>query len=191
MDEAGDGPSTKTMNDEPPSTCVHCDVTLMAGDWAAKLPDAGSIAERAAVAALSTVSEATRPTAPVELSLVLADDATVQALNRDYRGKDRPTNVLSFPAWAGDDLSIPGEPVALGDVVLALETVLAEAAAHGKPPADHLAHLTVHGVLHLLGHDHEAEAEAAEMEALEVRILAGLGIPDPYAAEAKAAGGAA
>jgi len=179
------------MSDEPPSTRVHCDVTLMAGDWAARLPDAESIAERAAVAALSAVPEATRPTAPVELSLVLADDATVQVLNRDYRGKDRPTNVLSFPAADEGTPAIPGEPVALGDVVLALETVLAEAAAHGKPPADHLAHLTVHGVLHLLGHDHQTEVEAAEMEALEVRVLAGLGIPDPYAAEAKAAGGAA
>ncbi len=160
----------------------------MAGDWAAELPDADSIAERAARAALAAVPDIA---GPIELSLVLADDAAVQGLNRDYRGKDRPTNVLSFPAWAEHDLPIPGEPAALGDVVLALETVLAEAAAQGKAPADHLAHLTVHGVLHLLGYDHETDAGAAAMEALEVRVLAGLGVPNPYAAEAAAAGGAA
>jgi probable rRNA maturation factor len=109
----------------------------------------------------------------------------VRTLNRDWRGKDRPTNVLSFAAL--DDVSpdrpplTSGEPLLLGDIVLAFETVAAEAAAGGKPFADHLRHLLVHGLLHLLGYDHETdEEEAQRMEALETRILAGFGIPDPY-----------
>ncbi len=112
----------------------------------------------------------------VELSIVLADDALVQHLNKTWRGKDQPTNVLSFPA---------GENTAgidhLGDIVLALETITREAREQDKKPADHLTHLVVHGMLHLLGYDHEDDDEAEEMEALERRILAGLGIADPYA----------
>lgn len=170
------------MSDEPPSPDVHCDVTHLSGAWDDRIPGAETIVRRAAAAALSALSMDARPAGPVELSLVLADDAEVQALNRDYRGKDKPTNVLSFAAMDADGPAIPGEPTPLGDVVLALDTVCAEAGAQRKAPADHLTHLTVHGVLHLLGHDHEADAEAAEMEALEVRILAGLGVADPYAA---------
>lgn len=112
----------------------------------------------------------------VELSIVLADDAFVQNLNKTWRGKDQPTNVLSFPA---------GEATAgidhLGDIVLASETISREAQEQGKKPDDHLTHLVVHGMLHLLGYDHEDDDEAEEMEALERRILAGLGIADPYA----------
>jgi probable rRNA maturation factor len=116
----------------------------------------------------------------LEVSLVLADDAMVQTLNLQYRGQDKPTNVLSFAAL--DDADPPDEgPVLLGDVVLAYETTLAEAAAEGKPTAHHLSHLLVHGVLHLLGFDHLDEAEAEEMEGVERSILGGLGIPDPYA----------
>ena len=116
---------------------------------------------------------------PAEVSLLLADNAMVHDLNRDHRGKDRATNVLSFPG--GAEPPPAGAPVLLGDVVLALETVLGEAGAEGKAPADHLAHLLVHGVLHLLGHDHEDSAEAERMEALETEILARMGIADPYA----------
>jgi len=111
--------------------------------------------------------------ADAELSLALADDATVQGLNRDYRAKDKPTNVLSFPAAHG--------PL-LGDVIVAHETLMREAVEEGIPAADHLAHLTIHGLLHLLGYDHETEADALRMEALETSILAGLGIADPHAA---------
>lgn len=118
----------------------------------------------------------------VELSVVLADDAMVRTLNRDHRGKDYPTNVLSFPpALAPAVLAVQAGPRPLGDVILALETVRREAAEQGKPAVDHLRHLVVHGVLHLSGYDHETEAEAEEMEALERTILAGLGVADPYA----------
>lgn len=110
-----------------------------------------------------------------EVSVVLSDDARVRALNRDWRDKDKPTNVLSFPG--SDDLDSP----LLGDVIVARETVEREAIDEGKPFEHHFAHLIVHGVLHLLGFDHLSDAEAAEMEALETEILAALGIPDPYA----------
>jgi probable rRNA maturation factor len=105
-----------------------------------------------------------------ELCLVLADDRLQRTLNRRFRGKDRSTNVLSFD----------GAPDGLGDVVLALETVQAEAESQGKSLVDHVAHLVVHGVLHLMGHDHVGAAEARRMERLEREILTGLGIGDPY-----------
>jgi len=117
--------------------------------------------------------------APAELSVVLTDDARIADLNKAWRGKDGPTNVLSFPA-----ARMPGaEAALLGDVVLARETIGREAEAQGKSFVDHLSHLTVHGVLHLLGYDHAAEAEADEMEALERNILEDLGIADPYDAD--------
>ena len=109
--------------------------------------------------------------------MVLSDDSAVRALNRDHRGKDAPTNVLSFPPA----LVPPAGARPLGDVILAYETVRREALEQGKAAADHLRHLVVHGVLHLSGYDHETEAEAEEMEQLEREILAGLGIADPYA----------
>lgn len=108
-----------------------------------------------------------------EVSVLLTDDAEVKTLNADFRAKDRPTNVLSFPA---PDFAAPH----LGDVALALETCAREAKDQGKTLGDHLSHLVAHGVLHLLGWDHEIEAEAEAMEALEREVLAGLGIADPY-----------
>lgn len=174
------------MSDEPPSPDnIDCDVTSLAGAWAESLPDAPEIARRATLAALAAVPDGRKPQGPLELSLVLADDAEVRRLNRDYRGQDKPTNVLSFAALEGDGPAFPeapDTPTALGDVVLALETLLAEAHQQGKPPQHHLAHLTVHGVLHLLGYDHQDDTEAAQMEALEAQVLASLGIADPYAA---------
>ena len=143
--------------------------------WAAALPDAAAVAERAATAALGAVEG--------DVVVLLTDDETVRDLNARFRGRDRPTNVLSFPA-AG--MTIPGQAPPLGDLVLAHGVCAAEAAAQGKTLADHLSHLTVHGVLHLLGRDHEAEAEAMEMEAEERTILASLGVADPYRADAQA-----
>jgi probable rRNA maturation factor len=108
------------------------------------------------------------------VSVALADDAAVRDLNGRFRGKDKPTNVLSFPPP-------PAFPDFLGDIVLAYETVEAEAVAHGKSFTDHARHLLAHGLLHLLGYDHETEADASVMEGKERAILAGLGAPDPYA----------
>lgn len=108
---------------------------------------------------------------------MLTDNATIRALNRDWRNHDKPTNVLSFPSAAP---RVEGSPVLLGDIVIAYETVVAEARADGKPFVDHLAHLVLHGFLHLLGFDHEDDRAAAEMEALERDILAALLVPDPY-----------
>jgi probable rRNA maturation factor len=114
-----------------------------------------------------------------EVTVLLTDDATIQGLNRTWRRKNAPTNVLSFPAKAaaGEDA-----PPFLGDIAIAYETTRREAAAEGKRFADHVAHLAIHGFLHLLGHDHAADSEAETMEALEVAVLARLGVPDPYVA---------
>ncbi len=112
-----------------------------------------------------------------ELSIRVVDSAEGRELNRQYRGKDYATNVLSFPAELPPGIKLP----LLGDLVICAPVVASEAAEQEKKLRDHYAHLTVHGVLHLLGHDHEIEAEAERMEAIERRILAGLGIADPYA----------
>jgi probable rRNA maturation factor len=109
-----------------------------------------------------------------EITVLLTDDAAIQDLNARFRGKDKPTNVLSFPAA---ETAAPH----LGDIALAYGVCAEEAKAQGKPLAHHLMHLTVHGVLHLLGYDHEADAEAEEMEGMERAILATLGVSDPYA----------
>ncbi|TCT11975.1 putative rRNA maturation factor [Tepidamorphus gemmatus] len=116
-------------------------------------------------------------------TLALADDALVRDLNRRFRGKDRPTNVLSFPSG---EVPAPGAP--LGDIVVARETVEREAALDGKPFDHHLIHLVIHGLLHLLGYDHESDDEAEAMERLETAVLADLGIPDPYAEPVTSAG---
>jgi len=145
------------------------------------------LAQDAVAAAIEQTPHAEFATMPVrvEISVKLSDDAEVQELNRDYRGKDKPTNVLSFPMVQPDLLdglsnSDDGE-VLLGDIVLARETVTREAADKRVSAEHHATHLIVHGALHLLGYDHEqGEAEAEAMEALERAALAGLGISDPY-----------
>jgi len=111
-----------------------------------------------------------------ELSIRIVDAAESQALNRQFRAKDKPTNVLAFPADLPPELGLP----LLGDVVICREVVAAEAAAQGKAPEAHWAHMVIHGTLHLLGFDHQDPAQAAEMEALETELLAELGWPDPY-----------
>jgi probable rRNA maturation factor len=137
--------------------------------WTAALPDAVALARAAAEAALASEGADGEGVA-----LLLTSDLAQQALNARFRHQDKPTNVLSFPA--------PTNPERfLGDIALAFETCAREAAEQGKPLAHHLQHLTAHGVLHLLGYDHGTDAEAQAMEGLERTILAGLGIPDPYA----------
>ena len=119
-----------------------------------------------------------------EVSVRIVDAAEIQALNRDYRSKDRPTNVLSFPA--GDVAGLPDdEPAPLGDIVVCASVVRDESATQGKVVADHWAHMLVHGALHLLGYDHQSDKEADAMEALERTILSAHGIGDPYQAAAK------
>jgi probable rRNA maturation factor len=127
-----------------------------------------------------TEAAAMVPASGGELAVVLTDDAAIRALNRDWRCKDAATNVLSFPAQ--EQRGAPGIPRLLGDIVIAYETTEREARAEHKSFAHHLAHLAVHGFLHLAGYDHEADDEAVVMEKLETLILAQLAIPDPYIA---------
>jgi probable rRNA maturation factor len=216
------------MSELAPEIVPDIDIVIEAGDWQSRLPAAEETCLTAARLALSHAEGV--PDGPATLTLILADNETVQALNRDYRGKDQPTNVLSFALYAdtaegnpdsdpdqgpdepdadavndgsddGDDdgadeehfvdpdmstemLAQPGPvPIVLGDVFLAFETVDQEAREQRKPFADHLSHLVIHGVLHLLGYDHLTDADADRMERLESDILARLGIADPYAGQ--------
>ncbi len=121
------------------------------------------------------------PPLPVEVSLVFTDDESIRQINAEWRQKDKPTNVLSFPAYPLEPGGKPG-PM-LGDIVIARETVAREAVDLDKSFDDHLTHLMVHGFLHLFGYDHLEKEEAEEMEGLETRILAALGLSDPYAGQ--------
>jgi probable rRNA maturation factor len=153
----------------PPA--VQTDISVLCDLW----PDMKSLIERA-------IQTALRETAPAqntyEVSIVLADDTFIRDLNKNWRGKDKPTNVLSFPQDAD-----PGHgPVTLGDIIMAYETIAQEATAQNKTFADHALHLAIHGLLHLLGYDHENDRQAEDMEALEILILGRLGIKNPYEA---------
>jgi probable rRNA maturation factor len=154
---------------------IDIDIAIEAGAW----PAEDELAALAAPTVEAVLAELDLKSADAaELSLLFTDDAHIAELNRGWRGKDKPTNVLSFPAFE----IAPGDPLPamLGDIVVAFETISSEAALEEKPFEHHLRHLIVHGMLHLLGYDHETDEEAEEMEALERRILAGLAIPDPY-----------
>jgi probable rRNA maturation factor len=154
------------------------DLAVEDARWETAIADLEPLVTRAVEAGLAVAPE--KPDGSVEVSILLTDDAAVQELNRTWRGKDKPTNVLSFPA--APQPRHGGAATPLGDVVLAYETLVRESAEQSKPLQNHLAHLLVHGTLHCLGQDHEiGEAEADAMEALEVAALATLGIPDPYA----------
>lgn len=144
------------------------EIEVEAEAWASALPSVEAVVETAAKAALGTVGG--------DIVVLLTDDESVRELNARFRDKDRPTNVLSFPA---PDNAAPH----LGDIVLAYGVCATEAETQGKTLTDHLSHLVVHGVLHLLGRDHEDDGEAEEMEAEEREILAQIGVADPYASE--------
>lgn len=143
--------------------------------WTSALPDAAGVAERAAQAVLDALAPAEDGDEP-GLAVLLTSDAAVADLNERFRHKAGPTNVLSFPAAANPENH-------LGDVCLAHGVCAREAAEQGKSLEHHLMHLTAHGVLHLLGYDHETDGEAEAMEALERSVLESLGVPDPYASE--------
>jgi probable rRNA maturation factor len=148
---------------------VDIDVEVRDPRWLTSLRTARAICRRAAMAAIA--GSGRRLPDQVTVAIALESDATLRRLNRTYRGKDKPTNVLSFP----------GEKHFLGDIALARQTVLREAREQSKRPADHLTHLVMHGTLHLLGYDHAlSERQARQMEVLETRLLAAMGIADPY-----------
>jgi probable rRNA maturation factor len=150
------------------------DVLMESPQWDAQ-PGAEATVRRAIAHAAAVEGTADPDT---EVSVLLCDDAIIAALNARWRGRDEPTNVLSFPAPPGGDGAAPAH---LGDIAIACETVIREAQEQGQPVSRHLAHLAVHGFLHLLGYDHGTDDEAERMEQLERDILASLGIPDPYA----------
>jgi probable rRNA maturation factor len=151
----------------------HIDIRIQSPLW-----DAQPLAEKTVRYAVLMAADALS-TAGSEVSIVLADDSTIRSLNLDWRGIDKPTNVLSFPASAPHN----GQgPRLLGDIVIAFETLERECVDEHRIFLHHLAHLTVHGFLHLLGYDHETDEQAEEMEGLESKILGRLNMPDPYRA---------
>ncbi len=153
------------MKDDDQEGESPIDVALEAGGWT---DEHLAVVRRAALEALTDEADLT-------ISVLLTDDAAIRVLNQQFRGKDKPTNVLSFPA-----ARMPGNEHFLGDIAIAFETVATEASAESKALNDHLAHLVIHGILHLLGEDHETSEDAEQMEAAERAILARLGIADPY-----------
>ncbi|MBP3402503.1 MAG: rRNA maturation RNase YbeY [Alphaproteobacteria bacterium] len=152
-----------------------------AAAWKNELPDVRKLVKTAASAAwlAGNTGDFRLPVRSAEVSVLLADDVAIHALNKTYRGIDRPTNVLSFAALDDADEPIV-DPLLLGDIVVAFETTKREAEEQKISMADHLFHLIVHGVLHLIGYDHMTDADAAEMEALEIEILARNGMENPY-----------
>src|SRR5450432_3318602 len=158
------------------------EVLVVADCWQTE-PDAEAVIQRAVAAAAEFAQKfADAGIGDAELAVMLTDDAGIRTLNNNWRGIDKPTNVLSFPALPPTGTTGPDDaPRMLGDIAIAYETTREEADDEQKPFDHHLSHLAVHGFLHLIGYDHEKDDEAEAMEALETEILAQLGIPDPYA----------
>lgn len=156
------------------------DVAVSA-EWKRALRMAAAVCKRAAAAAFEAAPTRRKPKAPLaEVAIVLTSDAAVKKLNAVYRGKNKPTDVLSFPAWTGGPAG--AQEAVLGDVVIAKGVAARDAKSENKALDEHLAHLVVHGVLHLLGYDHEQDADAGAMERLEISVLKTLGIANPYVA---------
>jgi len=154
------------------------EVLVVAGCWQTE-PDAEAVIDRAIATAAEIVNA---DLGEAELAVMLTDDAGIRTLNSNWRGIDKPTNVLSFPALPPTGAGGPDDaPRMLGDIAIAYETTRREADDEQKPFDHHLSHLAVHGFLHLIGYDHETDNDAEAMETLEAEILAQLGIPDPYA----------
>ncbi len=160
------------------TTLPMTEVLVVADGWRIE-PDAEAVIQRAIAAAAEMVDA---DTGEAELAVMLTDDAGIRTLNSNWRGIDKPTNVLSFPALQPTGAGGPDDaPRMLGDIAIAYETTRKEADEEKKPFDHHLSHLAVHGFLHLIGYDHEKDDDAEVMEALETEILAQLGIPNPYA----------
>jgi probable rRNA maturation factor len=162
----------------PHLTLPMTEVLVVADCWH-DVPGAEAVIQRAIATAADAVDA---NVGEAELAIMLTDDSGIRTLNSNWRGIDKPTNVLSFPALQPAAPQKPGDaPRMLGDIAIAYETMRREADEEGKPFDHHLSHLAVHGFLHLIGYDHENDDDAEAMEALETEILAQLGIPDPYA----------
>ena len=161
----------------PPLALPISEVLVVADCWQAE-PDAEAVVHRAIAAAAESVDA---DVGDAELAVMLTDDAGIRTLNSNWRGIDKPTNVLSFPALQPTAGAPADAPRMLGDIAIAYQTTRKEADDEEKPFDHHLSHLAVHGFLHLIGYDHEKDDDAEAMEDLEREILAQLGIPDPYA----------
>lgn len=166
------------MSDAPVQDGLFIDLRIADARWEA-LGDLQAFADKALGQAAAHMKEGG------ELAVLFTDDAEMQALNRQWRNLDKPTDVLSFPS---DQPEIPGQPLFLGDIALGYETALRDAEAMNRPFEAHTSHLLIHGFLHLLGYDHIEPEDAKVMEPLEAQILAGLGWPDPYASGPYAGG---
>ena len=175
--EATPDTMAEPAEDPDPHRSLSLDIVTEAGDW-------DSLGDNHVLLAPLTAAISAHPLLrehfPAQACIALSDDATVRRLNKQFRNQDKPTNVLSFPAHA--EHGAPDEDSrSLGDIIVAFETVASEATEQHLRVADHLTHLVLHGVLHLIGYDHEAQAEAEAMEALEIELLAAIGIANPYA----------
>ena len=164
------------MKDMP----IQIDISAPCALWAKAVPEIEDLAQNTIETALRNVPALYGFT--LEISLVLTDDAQIRQLNKTYRFKDKPTNVLSFPQIDWTDPPVKGFPVSLGDIILAFETIEREAKEQNKTLTQHVQHLLVHGTLHLCGYDHEDDEEAEAMESLEVKILKTLDVKNPYQA---------
>src|ERR1700675_2224534 len=161
----------------PHSAIPITEVLVVADCWQDE-PDAEAVIQRAIAIAAATVDT---DVADAELAVMLTDDSGIRTLNSNWRGIDKPTNVLSFPALQPTGAPTPDDaPRMLGDIAIAYQTTRKEADEEQKPFDHHLSHLAVHGFLHLIGYDHEKDDDAEAMEAIEREILSQLGIPDPY-----------
>jgi len=167
------------MNEKSPEPLI--DINISEPEWKDSFLDVDEVARRAMT---MTLKMAMLPRVldgrQIEASIVLANDDLTQVLNREYRGKDKPTNVLSFAALEAGDPAPPDGPYPIGDIILAYQTIDRESKEQGKFFKDHFTHMIVHGTLHLLGYDHETEDEANIMESLEIRILEKMNIQNPY-----------
>ncbi len=164
------------------TAALNLDVNIQLDEWLTAIPEIELVIEKTTRHVLEATGLSEYANS-IEVSILLTDDEAIKALNDEYRDKDKPTNVLSFPQEEMDPDAYDewdGKDVVLGDVICALETIKHEAQEQDKELLHHFTHMLVHGILHLQGHDHGTEREAEEMEALETEILEDLSIPDPY-----------